>query len=211
MTPLFVDRIAYDAKGQRVLVAYGNGVMTRHAYDPDTFRLRATAQRALHHRWHHLPADRARRSRTSATTTTSPATSSPSTTAPPEAASPATPAPSVPATKRRGGCSIGGDALDRQFSYDPICRLVMATGRESDRPAGQPPWQDQPRGTDITRTAAYTERYHYDATGSLLRLEHTRTSGVHPRVRHRPRQQPAAPNAGGGTTATTTRSTPTAT
>ena len=37
---LFVERIAYDAKGQRALVAYGNGVMTRHAYDPDTFRLR---------------------------------------------------------------------------------------------------------------------------------------------------------------------------
>ena len=36
---LYVDRIAYDAKGQRALVAYGNGVMTRHAYDPDTFRL----------------------------------------------------------------------------------------------------------------------------------------------------------------------------
>ena len=38
--PELVDRIAYDAKGQRALVAYGNGVMTRHAYDPDTFRLR---------------------------------------------------------------------------------------------------------------------------------------------------------------------------
>ena len=36
---LYVDRIAYDAKGQRALIAYGNGVMTRHAYDPKTFRL----------------------------------------------------------------------------------------------------------------------------------------------------------------------------
>ena len=35
----FVERIAYDAKGQRALVAYGNGVMTRSAYDPHTFRL----------------------------------------------------------------------------------------------------------------------------------------------------------------------------
>src|SRR4029077_19818116 len=35
----FVERIAYNAKGQRVLIAYGNGVMTRYAYDPATFRL----------------------------------------------------------------------------------------------------------------------------------------------------------------------------
>ena len=35
----YVERIAYNAKGQRTLIAYGNGVMTRHAYDPQTFRL----------------------------------------------------------------------------------------------------------------------------------------------------------------------------
>jgi YD repeat-containing protein len=35
-----VERIAYNAKGQRTLIAYGNGVMTRYAYDPPTFRLR---------------------------------------------------------------------------------------------------------------------------------------------------------------------------
>src|SRR5262249_24206447 len=28
----FVQRIAYNAKGQRTLIAYGNGVMTRYAY-----------------------------------------------------------------------------------------------------------------------------------------------------------------------------------
>ena len=37
---LYVERIAYDAKGQRALIAYGNGVMTRYAYDPHTFRLK---------------------------------------------------------------------------------------------------------------------------------------------------------------------------
>jgi YD repeat-containing protein len=35
----FVERIAYNAKGQRTLIAYGAGVMTRYAYDPQTFRL----------------------------------------------------------------------------------------------------------------------------------------------------------------------------
>ena len=29
----YVERIAYNAKGQRTLIAYGNSVMTRYAYD----------------------------------------------------------------------------------------------------------------------------------------------------------------------------------
>ena len=36
---VYVERIAYDAKGQRTLIAYGNGLLTRYAYDPRTFRL----------------------------------------------------------------------------------------------------------------------------------------------------------------------------
>ena len=44
-----MDHIAYNAKGQRTLVTYGNGVMTRYAYDPRTFRLSRTAQRAILH------------------------------------------------------------------------------------------------------------------------------------------------------------------
>lgn len=31
-----VEHIAYNAKGQRILAALGNGVMTRYAYDPNT-------------------------------------------------------------------------------------------------------------------------------------------------------------------------------
>ena len=34
-----IRHIAYNAKGQRILAAYGNGIMTRHAYDPVNFRL----------------------------------------------------------------------------------------------------------------------------------------------------------------------------
>ena len=36
---LYVERIAYDAKGQRVLVVYGHAVMTRYAYNQRSFRL----------------------------------------------------------------------------------------------------------------------------------------------------------------------------
>lgn len=42
-----VDRIDYDAKGQRTRIAYGNGVVTEHFYDTQTFRLvRLRTQRA---------------------------------------------------------------------------------------------------------------------------------------------------------------------
>ena len=36
---VFVNDIDYDAKGQRTLIEYGNGVTTTHEYDPRTFRL----------------------------------------------------------------------------------------------------------------------------------------------------------------------------
>jgi hypothetical protein len=36
---VYVSRIAYNAKGQRVLMAYGNDIMTRFAYDSVNFRL----------------------------------------------------------------------------------------------------------------------------------------------------------------------------
>ncbi|WP_088242015.1 SpvB/TcaC N-terminal domain-containing protein [Calothrix rhizosoleniae] len=36
---VFVQNIGYDAKGQRTLIEYGNGVQTAYTYDPETFRL----------------------------------------------------------------------------------------------------------------------------------------------------------------------------
>ena len=35
----YVEHIAYNAKGQRTFIVYGNNVMTRYAYDQKTFRL----------------------------------------------------------------------------------------------------------------------------------------------------------------------------
>ena len=189
---LFVERIAYDAKGQRALVAYGNGVMTRHAYDPDTFRLRRPRSEryttdgvtyqprgaALHDIGYDY--DLAGNILTIRDRT-------------PGSGIPNNPDAFGAGDPPSGRLLNGGDGLDRRFSYDPIGRLVTATGRETDQPTGQKPWQDQPRGTDVTRTAGYTERYDYDPLGSLLRLEHdgrrafTREFDVDPasnRLRH---------------------------
>src|SRR5262249_11912780 len=35
----YVTSVGHDARGKSVLVAYGNGLMTRIAYDPRTFRM----------------------------------------------------------------------------------------------------------------------------------------------------------------------------
>jgi RHS repeat-associated protein len=152
-----VRRIAYNAKGQRTLIAYGNDVLTRYAYDPHTFRL--------------------------ARMLTQPYTPDGDTFR-----------PTGPPLQDHGyaydlignilsirdrtpGCGIvntpaGVDALNRTFRYDPLDRLVSATGRECDLPPDLP-FDDRPRGVDLTRTRPYTETYTYDRVGSLLRLAHT--------------------------------------
>jgi RHS repeat-associated protein len=169
---LYVDRIAYDAKGQRALIAYGNGVMTRYAYDSQTFRLK----RLRSERYSKPDAvtyqpnggvlqdygydcdlvgnilairDRA----------------------------PASGIRNNPEALTVDDAALAqllatGDALNRRFDYDPTYRLLSATGRECDRLPDGPPWDDQPRCTDLTKTHAYTEHYAYDRMGSMLRLEH---------------------------------------
>jgi RHS repeat-associated protein len=167
----FVERIAYDAKGQRTLIAYGNGVMTRYAYDPDTFRLaRMVSERYSREGASYVPSgpplqdlsysydlagnilaihDRTPKSGVINN---------------PDAAGAPTPA--------LAQLLASGEALTRRFAYDPIYRLVSATGRECDRPPQGEYWQDTPRCADKTRTRLYKEEYRYDAVGNLLELAH---------------------------------------
>jgi RHS repeat-associated protein len=174
---LYVERIAYNAKGQRTLLAYGNGVMTRYAYDPHTFRL----QRLRSEGFSKLDAvtyrpnsealqdfgydydlvgnmlgirDRAPGSgilnNPEALTTEDPVLAQ---------------------------LLVSGNALNRRFDYDPIYRLLSATGRECAHLPDGSPWQDQPRCIDLTRSRTYTEQYRYDAMGNMLRLEHRNDAG----------------------------------
>jgi RHS repeat-associated protein len=159
---VYVQRIAYDAKGRRTLIAYGNGVLTRYAYDPHTSRpARLRSERYTLDGLTYRPSGPALqdygyehdlagnlltlRDRT--------------------------PGSGIPNTPG------GADALDRRFIYDPVYRLLTATGRECDLPPDGPPWQDAPRCTDLTRARAYTQTYRYDAVGNLLRLANGNGSG----------------------------------
>ena len=159
----FVERIAYDAKGQRCLIAYGNGVMTRHAYDPLTFRLtRLRSERFIQtdgpsfqptgaplqdFGYAHDLAGNITRIRDR------------------------TPGSGIPNTV------LGIDALDRSFAYDAIHRLISATGREHDLPATDLPWLDQPKTQDPNLTRSYAEAYTYDPLGNFLELSHLAGAG----------------------------------
>ncbi|NOU13041.1 MAG: hypothetical protein HOO92_03590 [Methylococcaceae bacterium] len=129
---IYVQQIAYSAKGQRVLVAYGNGVMSRYAYDGHTFRL----LRMRSERYSQPQADRYQ----------------PGGEALQDFAyrydlvgnildiqdrSPASGILNNPDAIKVNDPQLAqllasGNALIRQFEYDPIYRLLSATGRECD-------------------------------------------------------------------------------
>jgi RHS repeat-associated protein len=174
---IYVERIAYDAKAQRTLIAYGAGVMTRYAYDPLTFRLKR-----LRSERYSKPDDLTYHPTGEALqdfgydydlagnilgihdrTPGSGFLNNP------EALTVGDPA--------LAQLLVSGDALNRRFEYDPVYRLLAATGRECDQAPDGPPWQDQPRCTDLTKARAYTERYTYDSMGNMLRLEHRNEPG----------------------------------
>jgi RHS repeat-associated protein len=174
---LYVERIAYDAKGQRALIAYGNGVMTRYAYDRHTFRLKR-----LRSERYSKPDDISYRPSGEALqdfgydydlvgniVDIHDRTPGSGVLNNPEAFS--------VSNSDLAQLLVSGNALNRRFDYDPIYRLLSATGRECDRPPEGPPFADQPRCTDLTRARAYTERYRYDAMGNILRLEHRNEPG----------------------------------
>ena len=156
----YVERIAYNAKGQRTLIALGSGVMTRYAYDPDTFRLT--------------------RLRSEPCTTTNPSTYHPSGAAVQDFGYAYDLTGNLLTLTDRtpgGRLPIQPDQLDRSFSYDPLYRLLTATGRECDTPPPPAPWDDHPKCTDLTRTRAYTEAYTYDPVGNIRRLCHRAGTG----------------------------------
>ncbi|MGK7905771.1 MAG: SpvB/TcaC N-terminal domain-containing protein [Synechococcus sp.] len=166
----YVEQIAYNAKGQRTLIAYGNGLITRYAYEAETFRLarlrtEAFTQQGLTYAFQGAPLqDFAYRYDLAGNIL------------------------SIQDRTPRCGVQnepLGANALDRQFTYDPMYRLLSATGRECKDIPKPRPWDDEPRcgfhqknnGLPDQRnapelTVLYRETYTYDAAGNMLTLQH---------------------------------------
>ena len=176
---LYVERIAYNAKGQRVLVAYANGVMTRHVYDPQTFRL----ARLRTERFSHPPG---------AEFTYQPAAQG----LQDFAYSYDLAGNIIEITDRVSNSGVlnnpeallvsdadlvqllvAGDAMIRHFEYDALYSLTSATGRECDTPLPPAPWDDAPKCQDVMLARAYTERFSYDRVGNMTQLAHQAVAG----------------------------------
>ena len=148
-----VSNIGYDAKGRRTSIEYGNGVTTAYTYDPLTFRLaQLQTVRSLNA---HLQ--------------------------------------SLNYTYDPVGniTHIGDDAHQAIFfngqrvepsadyEYDPMYRLITATGREHIGQHASPQVDhddslrmSQPLPTDSAAMRNYIEKYDYDPVGNILQMIH---------------------------------------
>jgi RHS repeat-associated protein len=176
----FVTDIDYDAKGQRTLIDYGNGVRTSYEYDPLTFRLvrMVTRRDALA-----FPDDCP---------------------APPPTDWPGCQVQNLHYTYDATGniTHIHDDAQQTvyfrnrrvepsaDYTYDAISRLIEATGREHLGQVGFAPrpssYNDKPRvgillsASDGNAMGRYLERYVYDAVGNFQQMIHRGSDPVDP-------------------------------
>lgn len=187
-SPVGVENIDYEAKGQRLRIDYKNGATTRYTYDPDTFRLI------------HLYTRRG-------ATFTDDCGNDP----PPRFAAPDDPPQNTPCGLQNlhytydpvGNIThIRDDAQQRiffrnqivepsaEYTYDAIYRLIQATGREHLGQVGGAPiphsYNDAPRvgidwsANDGNAMGAYIERYVYDAVGNFLAMQHRGSNPAQP-------------------------------
>jgi RHS repeat-associated protein len=174
-----VTDIDYDAKGQRLLIAYGNGVRTTHIYDPLTFRLA------------HLLTRR----NAAGFVGDCPQ--------PPPAGWSGCQVQNLRYTYDPTGniTHIRDDAQQTiyfmnkrvqpsaEYTYDAIYRLIEATGREHlGQVSGTPiphSYNDAPRAGllhpgDGNAMGRYLERYGYDAVGNFLSMQHRGSDPAQP-------------------------------
>jgi RHS repeat-associated protein len=155
-----IERIAYNAKGQRLLLIYGgnNAKMTRYTYDDETFRLtrirtEAYSKNSLEYKGNGgVLQDRVY---TYDVTGNILSTNDSCT-----------------------GCGLPSnpDVLLRQFKYDSLYRLKEATGRECNATKTNP-WDHEPSScTDPINSNSYTRKYSYDKMGNMLTMQQTGTN-----------------------------------
>jgi RHS repeat-associated protein len=153
----FVTNIEYNAKGQRVLIAYGNGVRTTYEYDPLTFGLKNLttlrgAERVQDLGYAYDPSSNITHIQDNAQQT----------------------------------IYFNNQVVEphNDYVYDATYRLINAVGREHVGQASQPEtsWSDEFRiklqhPQDGQAMRRYTEQYEYDPGGNFERMIHRATNG----------------------------------
>jgi len=152
-----VKNIDYNAKGQRELIEYGNGVITTYEYDPLTFRLA------------HLQTLRGTEHLQDLFYTYDPAGNI-----------------IVIRDDAQQTIYFNGQVVkpDTEYWYDAIYRLIEASGREHIGQVSQPhtTWNDEFRvklahPNDGQAMRNYFEFYEYDEVGNILNLDHKAEKG----------------------------------
>ena len=168
----FVTGINYDAKGQRMQIAYSNSTTTDYSYDRDTFRLKTLL--------------------TSRIAATFPGDG----TNPPPAQWPGSQAQNLsyfydPVGNITRITDFAQQTIyflnkrvdpSNAYTYDALYRLTAATGREHLGQVGRSPvpysWNDAPQvgipwsQNDGNAMGTYTESYVYDAVGNFQKMAH---------------------------------------
>ena len=153
----FVNDIDYNARGQRELIEYGNGVRTTYEYDPLAFRLTRLLTLQADEPLQDLsytydPVGNITDIRDDAQQT----------------------------------IYFNNQVVEPHngYTYDAIYRLIEANGREHIGQVSQPQtsWNDEFRVNlshphDGQAMRRYNERYEYDEVGNILRLIHQATNG----------------------------------
>jgi RHS repeat-associated protein len=180
---VYVERIAYNARGQRVLIVYGNNVMTRYAYDPKVFRVARLRTEAID------SPGLLERIAGFFTGAADEITIESSGNVLQDFAYTYDLTGNIRAIAERvPNCGIAGGGFDRnallrKFEYDPIYRLTKADGRACKDISIPRPLADVPRcgfyagGASTPNqdnapelTEQYTETYSYDPAGNMLEL-----------------------------------------
>jgi RHS repeat-associated protein len=149
----FLTNLDYDAKGQRVLAAYANGVTTTYTYDPLTFRLAELVT---------TPSGTGLLQDLSYTYD---------------------PVGNITEIVDGAQETVFFDnavvSPSAQYVYDAIYRLTQATGRELaggladvQRDQNDLPLVNLPNPNDTQALRRYTESYAYDAVGNIQKMVH---------------------------------------
>jgi RHS repeat-associated protein len=160
----FIEHVAYNARGQRTLIKYGNGSATRYVYDPLTFRLQRqqstrTATRLQDLEYVYDPVGN----------------------------------PTMVTDHAQQQIFFRNRVVDptAHYTYDALYRLIEATGREHlgqgesgvarvvPTNAADSPRIGLPQPGDGSAMARYIEQYVYDEVGNILRIAHRSADRVY--------------------------------
>ncbi|MBL7800024.1 MAG: RHS repeat-associated core domain-containing protein, partial [Chitinophagales bacterium] len=156
----YVKHIAYNAKGQQLLVVWKNDIMMRFAYDEQTFRLkRVKAERYtidnVNPNQYNYNSGNTRYDQSYVHDLVGNI---------------------LEVKDRTPDCGISGSTavLDRMFEYDAIYRLIYANGREMNTQGEGFLFADAPEIGNATASNCryYEQDYEYDKVGNIQKLRH---------------------------------------